>query len=111
MNSSETYGFIMFFDDGRNHYGPGTQNVPQSWTGGRRNGSPEPRLRQVEMFLRSTAAEGIVITALHGSSTLLRLYKKAQGEFTMMRGYEIVYVLILQLLCNVLYLLRILQNA
>jgi len=30
MDSGETYGFIMFFDDGRNHYGTGTQNALQS---------------------------------------------------------------------------------
>lgn len=30
MDSGKTYGFIMFFDDGRNHCGTGTQNVLQS---------------------------------------------------------------------------------
>jgi hypothetical protein len=68
------------------------------------NGRPEPRLRQVEMFPRSTATEGMDITVLHGSSRFSRLYKKAQGEFTMMRGYEIVYLLTFQLLCNLLFL-------
>jgi hypothetical protein len=111
MDSSKKYGFITFSDDGRNGCATGTQNVLQSWTSGRGNGSQEVRLRQVEMFLRSTATEGMGITVLHGSSRFRRLYKKARGEFTMMRGYEIVYLLTFQLLCNVLFLLRILQNT
>ena len=80
MDSDETYGFIMFFDDGRNHCGTGTQNILQSQTGGRRNGSPGPMLRQVEMFLRLTAAEGMVITAVHGSSTFDACTRKRKGN-------------------------------
>jgi len=80
MDSGKTYGFIMFFDDGRNHYGTGTQNVLQSCAGGRPNGSPELRLRQVEMFLRSTAAEGMVITAMHCSSTFDACIRKRKGN-------------------------------
>lgn len=110
MDSGETYGFILFFDDGRNHYSTGTQ-----------------------MFFKARLVVGVMEVQSQGydrwrcfsGQQLLKEWsllhcmavqhstpvQESQGEFTMMRGYEIVYVLMLQLLCNVPFLLRVLQNT